>query len=141
MSAGAVTVNNLDQKQRKQLSGFIDEIAKYEAEKKTVADDIKDAIQAVSDKLGLSKKVVKQLVKERGMTGAERQAQIDLEHELDAARLALGDFENTPLGEAALISMQDKADIAEGTAEVLGNITARREERQKRRQKDVSKHN
>lgn len=101
MSSAAAVINQLTIEQRKQLSGFVDEIAKMEASKKEIADDIKAGLQAVADKLGISKTVIKRVVKERTMTAAERQAQIDLEEELDACRNALGDLKDTPLGRAA----------------------------------------
>ena len=86
---------------RKRLDYIVGELARLDGERKDLAEQMKELIDAAYDDLGVSRKVVKRLAKERGWTSLEREEQKMLEEELDMMRSALGMLADTPLGEAA----------------------------------------
>lgn len=90
--------------QKKALDEAITKLARLEDEKKMLADDIKELTAGTVDSFrehGVTAKVVKQLVKERGYDEIERMAQRQAEETLDQCRHALGLLADLPLGEHA----------------------------------------
>lgn len=81
-----------------QLRSFIERIERLEEEKRATASDIKE-VYAEAKGSGFDTKTMRQLVKERRMDKDDREEQESL---LDLYRRVLGEFVNTPLGEAAV---------------------------------------
>lgn len=83
---------------RRQLRAFIERIERLEAEKKTIADDIKDVF-AEAKGCGFDTKALREIVKIRKQDADQR-----AEHEaiVDLYMSALGMLRDTPLGAAAL---------------------------------------
>ena len=80
------------------LASYVERIEALEAEKKGLADDIKDIYTEVRA-AGLSAKHVRAIIKERRQDPAERRA---FEETLDQYRAALGMLADSPLGAAAM---------------------------------------
>lgn len=82
----------------RKLADFIERIEGLETDKRTIAEDIKN--EYVAAKLaGFDVKTLRLLIRERRQDPAEREEQEAL---LEVYRRALGEFSNTPLGDAAL---------------------------------------
>lgn len=81
-----------------QLRSFIERIERLEEEKAALATDIRE-VYSEAKATGFEPKVMRQIVKERKMDGADRQEQEAL---LDLYRRALGMLADTPLGEASI---------------------------------------
>lgn len=78
----------------------------YMADCKAVREDIKTIYDEAAD-AGIPKKSLKAVMKAReaekkAKAARDDLADIDLQHKFDAIRRALGDYSETPLGEAAL---------------------------------------
>jgi uncharacterized protein (UPF0335 family) len=80
------------------LRSYIERIERLEAQKKELAEDIKEIMTEVKS-AGFVPAILRQIIKERGMDQsklAERDALLEI------YRNALGDYVSTPLGEAAM---------------------------------------
>jgi uncharacterized protein (UPF0335 family) len=84
---------------RDQIKGIVDRIERLEAEKKALADDIRD-IYTEAKLNGFDTKILRQVIRLRKQDTAERQEQEAL---LDLYLHALGMLAETPLGEAAIV--------------------------------------
>lgn len=98
----------MTQDEAKKLGGVLDEIAKLRADKLDIDHDINDAVASAAEKFGLTKRQVKQLAKERGMSDIEREAEQLHEEQMDQFRNSLGMLAGTALGNAAEAAVQAK---------------------------------
>jgi uncharacterized protein (UPF0335 family) len=80
------------------LRSLVERIERLEEERKTLAGDIKD-IYAEAKSAGFDPKVIRALIAERKQDAAEVEEHQTL---LDVYRRALGEFQSTPLGVAAM---------------------------------------
>lgn len=81
-----------------QLRSFLERIEKLEAEKKAIAEDIKD-VYAEAKGTGFDAKVIRRIVAMRKQDKAKRE---EFEEILDLYLSALGELSGTPLGVAAV---------------------------------------
>ena len=81
-----------------QLRSYIERIERLEEEKTALAADIRE-VYSEAKATGFEPKIMRQIVKERKLDGADRAEQESL---LDMYRSALGMLADTPLGEAAM---------------------------------------
>lgn len=81
-----------------QLASIVSRIERLEAERKALADDVKEIYQEAKSG-GFEVKVVRRLIRERRQDEAERE---EIEALLEVYRNALGQIADTPLGQAAL---------------------------------------
>lgn len=81
-----------------QLRSFIERIERLEEEKRSLASDIKEVYDEAKGN-GFDTKIMRQIVKERRMDKDDLDEQETL---LDIYRKALGGWEGTPLGDAAM---------------------------------------
>ena len=87
--------------EKKRLAHIVKEVARLEASRKELADEIKEFLAVAKVELGRDAQVIKQLAKEINLDDLERSAQLLLEQELDECRVALGFMADLPLGKAA----------------------------------------
>jgi uncharacterized protein (UPF0335 family) len=80
------------------LRSIIERIERLESERKALADDVKDIFQEAKS-AGLDVKIIRALLKERKKDPAELEEHRTL---LELYRDALGEYQNTPLGAAAM---------------------------------------
>ncbi len=80
------------------LKNFIERIERLEAEKKSLAEDIKE-IYAEAKDTGFDTKAMRKAVALRQMDANERKEQQAM---IDLYMSALGDLRDTPLGQAAM---------------------------------------
>jgi uncharacterized protein (UPF0335 family) len=88
--------SNLNDEQKKKLSGFIQEIEHANAEAKQISSDRSELYKAAEED-GFDTKAIRHVIKMRAMESGRRN---DFESAVDAYRIALGDFITTPLGAA-----------------------------------------
>lgn len=81
-----------------QLASIVSRIERLEAERKALADDVKEIYQEAKSG-GFEVKVVRRLIRERRQDEAERE---EIEALLEVYRHALGQIADMPLGQAAL---------------------------------------
>ena len=87
------------------LKSFIERIERLEAEKKAIADDIRE-VYAEAKAVGFDAKAMRELVKLRKVEPKQRQEQ---EAVLDTYKAALGMLLDTPLGQAAMHRAEPEA--------------------------------
>lgn len=87
------------------LRRYIERIERIEEEKRALAADIA-AVYAEAKANGFDPKVMRKLVAERRMKEADR---AELEALMETYRAALGDYQSTPLGTAAIKGVEARA--------------------------------
>lgn len=85
-----------------QLRSFIERLERLDEEKRALSEDMKEVF-AQAKSTGFDVKAIRQILKERRQDAAERR---DFEAVVDTYRHALGQLDSTPLGEAAIASLQ-----------------------------------
>ena len=80
------------------LRSLVERVERLEEEKRSLATDIKE-VYAEAKGIGFDTKIMRQLIKERRMDKDDLAEQESL---LDVYRRALGQYVDTPLGEAAM---------------------------------------
>lgn len=88
--------SNLNDDERRKLNGYISEVERLDAMSREISSD-RGLIYKSAKETGFDTKAMKHLVRLRRM---ERDARDSFENACDVYALALGDFKNTPLGEA-----------------------------------------
>lgn len=86
------------------LRSIVERIERLEAEKKEIADQIREVYDEAGSQ-GFHVKIIRQIVRDRQMTQADLEEREAL---LDIYRAALGMLNGTPLGEAAVRRLQPK---------------------------------
>lgn len=85
---------------------------------RTIRDDIKDVLQAAADEDGIPKKALKAIIRERQLLAKIDDLVGGLEAEdsdgFERLKLALGDLDDTPLGNAAKLAANMDADARRG---------------------------
>lgn len=80
------------------LRSIVDRIERVELERKNLGVDIKE-VYAEAKSAGYDLKALRQLIRERRQDAAERE---EIESLVEVYRRALGDYQSTPLGDAAI---------------------------------------
>lgn len=88
----------LTEDRKKQLTGYITEIERWEGEKATIQADIGLCFKSAKD-AGFDTKAMRVVIKDRKKSKAEREA---FEAVVDVYKQALGMLADTPLGKAAI---------------------------------------
>jgi uncharacterized protein (UPF0335 family) len=81
-----------------QLRSIVERIENQEVEKAAIADGIKD-IYAEAESAGYDTKAIRAIIRRRKQNAADLKAHEEM---IDAYMVALGDFANSPLGQAAI---------------------------------------
>lgn len=89
--------SNLNSEEQRSLQGYIEEIERHEAEKKTISQDISEIYKSAKER-GFDTKAMRHVVKFRAM---EKDKRVALEAAIDAYTLSLGALADTPLGKSA----------------------------------------
>lgn len=95
----------LSQERKRQLSGYITEIERWNGEIKTIRDDVKAIFDSAKD-AGFDVKAMRRVIKDRQKTKDEREA---FEMVVETYAHALGMLADLPLGKAAMESAVAKA--------------------------------
>ena len=91
---------------KKKLKEIVSAVADLEEKRAELADQVKELCAKAKSELGKDAKLIKQLAKEMNWDDIERMQQLQLEHELDDCRHALGFMVDLPLGRAAMERIQ-----------------------------------
>jgi uncharacterized protein (UPF0335 family) len=88
----------LTQERKRQLSGYVTEIERWEVERATIAADIKSIFESAKD-AGFDTKAMRRVIKDRKKSRDEREA---FEMVVETYAHALGMLADLPLGKAAM---------------------------------------
>lgn len=107
----------LSQERKRQLSGYITEIERWEAERATIAADVKTIFESAKE-AGFDTKAMRRIIKDRKKSKDEREA---FEMIVETYAHALGMLADLPLGRAAM-----ERDLGGSQVDLEEAIAARR---------------
>lgn len=97
MTASIGHNSNITSEQRTKLSGIISEIEHFEEQKREISQQVAEILKAAKEQ-GFDTKAIREVIKQRRMEKEAREAFLNA---VDSYKHALGDLNETPLGDAA----------------------------------------